>query len=339
MIDTFLYKYLEVPPVSMKQTADILTSIIVGTNKTRYGPAPTPEQLVAIRAVIRRAVDEHRPIDVLTPWGSRKPVLGFGVDVAELCAITQIIRLDTAIRKFHEPGTRWNMALEDVSGYYLWEKDDNFQSIKEDSDRYVETMTGLADALMIAGWAKFVPESDRVGYETFKSKAEEARPTLERFLIGGVNDLDKIGWKGTLPQEQRDYYYRTYEKLYPKEREQDRAGRLARYLAQSWARHQLGIRATHRAFKNGDYLQLSFPPPVPGMPESMDARRVYMRTVPADHARTHIPPWRAKGYVCINRGGEPQFKLASWHEAVDGLVENRTTIGHVQIESDYVIRG
>ncbi len=352
LIDSFLANPLRANLAKPGVVVDVIASLLFGTSKTRYGPMPSPESQVAIRDVIRRAVQANVPLRVLTPWGSKKSVAHHGIDVAELCGVLQVMALRDAIARVYEPGLEWNLALEDVSGAYLWAEDQDWGTIMVDSDRYVRQMTLLARALGIAkgqpgGYAEFTPESAVVSHDVFNRESELIRPVLLQYLTSfsdgraaALKKLVSLGWHGVIPQEQVDYYSRTYEHLYPNSTPDENARRLARYFAQSWARHRLCARSTAEGWT--DYIQVSFPPPVPGMPESMGARRVYYRTMPADHTRNHIPPWRAKGFLCISGGTQVEYKLTSWRDQPERLVRNDVTIegvgGSVTVEADYVLK-
>jgi len=63
------------------------------------------------------------------------------------------------------------------------------------------------------------------------------------------------------------------------------------------------------------YVQ-QFNPTVPGTPRLLADRIVNYRTVLMKHARTHIPPWRGRGYFLI-QGDQVTPKIANWHEALD----------------------
>lgn len=346
VIDAFLAQPLSANLSRPSDVVDALTTVFVGTSRTRYGPMPPPERLVAIRQVLRESVEQGIPVRVLTPWGSKKPKAGHGIDVAELSAVYQVLALAEAVRKVHAPGIDWMLPLEDVSGYYLWEDGSAGDTMRADSERYVKQMRLLRQA--VAPDARFVAESEHVGFDAFRAKCEEIRPALREFLLTSsaatraelLQHLRaEFGWAGNLPQEQVDYYMLSYSRQYPAASGLENTDRLARYLAQSWARHQMKLRAPGW---HTPYVQVSFPTPVPGIPETLESRRLYYRSMPSDHTRNHMPPWRAKGFLCVSDSGV-QFKMASWRE-VDGhrLVENNVVVegngASVDVEADYMVK-
>jgi hypothetical protein len=60
-------------------------------------------------------------------------------------------------------------------------------------------------------------------------------------------------------------------------------------------------------------------------------------------ARSHMPAWRAKGYLKISESGEVKAKITSWHdkEVMDQLVPAVVRIGDerkfVDVKSDYLL--
>src|SRR5260221_8238753 len=99
-------------------TLELLSKIIVGTKETRYGSLPSPESLVSIRQVIRRAVELHLPIPILTPWGGKKAKTGERIDIAEVAALKQIDALNHRIQTHYNPGLSVRIRVEDVNAEY-----------------------------------------------------------------------------------------------------------------------------------------------------------------------------------------------------------------------------
>lgn len=286
---------------------DQITRILIGTSNTRFGPIPTPENLVSIRDVIRATTANNRPIRVVVPWGSIKADRDYSIDLAELMALYQLKTRADCVSRVYEPGLDINIAIEDSSGFHLFETEIERESREgnpityNSSIEYTNAMVNLTK-IIIPG-ARPITESDAgVTTDQFFRESRRIESALHSWLTSGSIDafraMSALGWKGSIPQEQRDFYMRLYEKLYPEEGRHEHYARLARYLAQSWARHSLGVRSTTR-WDPSTYLLLSFPPPVPGMPRELERRRLYLRTMNAKHTRTHMPPWRGRGVLCV----------------------------------------
>lgn len=90
-------------------------------------------------------------------------------------------------------------------------------------------------------------------------------------------------------------------------------------VAGSLARHQLKATGSEESW-GSNFIQLNFAPPAPGTPAAIGDRRVYYRTLPESMTRTHLPAWRARGYLKIN-GNDVTPKIASFSEEL-GLVPN-----------------
>lgn len=333
-----------------EQLIDQLTSAFVATAQTRFGPAPKPEGLVALRTRLRYWVEKQQPIAVLSPWGSAKPDGSSGVDVAEVMALRTLAALGERVRRFYQPGVEVHLGVEDVGGRYLWRGDER---MLQGSAHYVETLQQLVTVLGVPG-VRVVPESKLVSEGRFFGKANEFLEPLARLVPtiyhGGEADseeyqaidwahLNDLGWKGGISREMLQHYMGSYQRLYPALSETARLHRLAEYLAQSAARYAVGAKLLHPSWA-GVHVQVNFTQPVPGMPAEMADHRLFYRAVPMRYSRTHLPPWRAKGYLLITDGDEVVPKVAAWGSVSDlqgCAVDFSDGVTTVPVAADYLV--
>jgi hypothetical protein len=111
------------------------------------------------------------------------------------------------------------------------------------------------------------------------------------------------------------------------------------YFAGAKVRYDLNGRA-QPVTPVGSFIQVTFIPTVPGAPVSLFNNALYWRTVPASQGRTHIPPWRAKGYFKI--GTEVLGKITSFNDPlVKELIPSTTIIQNgidkLEITTDYIL--
>jgi hypothetical protein len=290
-------------------------------------------------------MDRDDPIAVLVPWGSRK-VLGTALDIAELYALRQLLDLNERVRPFYSPGILVDIGIEDLGGWYLWKND---ISAISDSMAYVTSFVKLVDVLDSPHLMP-IRESSLVPGATFNAAADTMYERLHAYFtqtrLGNLANADEalllaqeLGWQGNVPPEQSMFYLRQYERHYPTVSNEQRWEMLARYLAQSWARYRVNAKLRWPGW-GSNYVQVNFPQPVPGIPASLGDRRLFYRTLSTKHARTHIPPWRAKGYFSINGAVAP--KLASSHDAVlSTLTSFSVALSNgrdaVTVNADYVV--
>lgn len=310
---------------------DALTGAFIATSHIRFGPNPSPENLVAIRKVISSAVETWKPIPVLMPWGSRKPDNGT-VDVAEIGALKMLEALQLRVQSFYPPGITIRLRVEDVAGQYLW-KDDGSEAI-QGSRLYTKEIKRLVDVLAFNSFIDLVYESEIIDAERFRLEADSFRPLFLDYLIDtdayGIDAdvksryaLNSIGWSGDISMEQREFYRRRYAKSYPGVTAREQTEKLAGYFSGVMARKVL---AGYGSEKCGDnFINLTFAPPVPGLPLGQVDRRIYYRTLPDTMAKTHIPPWRARGFLKIE-GREIKMKLDNFDPALE-LIECSVDFG------------
>jgi hypothetical protein len=353
----FRREFPELTSLSCADVLDMLTGVIVGTKEHRYGPTPDPERLVRIRKVIRRAMEDKKPIPMLIPWGSLKADLTGDVDVAEVYALRRITCVARTVRKYHEPGIQAVIRVEDRSGYSLFAMDKDEDEVRREVDRYTANLVSLVRMLSPDGQVVAAPETGMSLGDRFDEFLKERRAAMLSYLkasdeiVRGNNPteatglreygrLAELGWRGIVPAEQRDYYLDTYRRNYDDPDEGKALRRLALYLGQSLTRKHLGM--SGKMDEWDDFVQLTFVPPVKGLPEGYDRNYAYQRTLPCSQARTHIMPWRGKGYLRI-AGRDVTPKLTSFRDAetMSRLTESELNVTDgksvVRVRTDYLV--
>jgi hypothetical protein len=303
---------------------EILSEILVGTKDLRVGPLPKPESLVEIRKVIKEAVDRNVPIPVLIPWGGTKPTLGELVDVAEVSALWQLVNLDSIVRMYHQPGLTVNIRIEDTGAYWLYrDLDEDWDSITGPIDNYSNSMVDLTRIVRGNSIIHPIKESSLMNTKDYFNRSRLSSEVIFKYLsmsqafpkdaqyTDEYQELMSIGWTGDIPMEQREHYYSMYKKTNSDLSDMEYTRMLADYLGGSLSRHQLhGTAAPKSPF---GYIKFSFVPQIPGAPTSMFNNTLYYRTIPASEGRSHIAPWRAKGYLQITNN-VVKAKITSWND-------------------------
>lgn len=343
---------LAFPQISIADTSitlDYVVQALLATSQIRYGPNPNPESLVAIRSVVRNAIEKHLPIPILTPWGSRKAKLGEPLDIAEVAAIKVLACLRERIMERYSPGVQINIRLEDTSGHYLF-VDDGLPS-RESTEEYC---TAFQKLVRILGYSSFIHpilESTMFDEAIFFRTCDSALPKILHYLevtdgveipnqetIDARRDLQDLGWIGNIPQAQRDYYRNRYLAADSSMSLETANIKMARYFAESWARRVFHGTGADASWGN-DYLRVTFVPPVPGAPVGLTDKNIYYRTLPLKFGATHIMPWRAKGYLKIHNE-EITPKITSWREDnpyQTCSIRFMDDIEEVQVQSDYIL--
>lgn len=318
-----------------KSVLEAVTDAMVASGRVRFGPKPAPENLVAIRGVIRSAIEAGKPIPVLVPWGSKKPRNDGRVDIAELGALKSLASLQDRVMRHYAPGLDVRIFIEDIGGFYLFASEG--EPARAAARAYTADLQRLVRVLGIPGVGT-TPESTLTNEDAYTVKAEEIRPALFHYLadsdayaglperLDSFANLSRFGWQGAIPREQRDYYRDRYARVYPGISKRDATEMLARYFAGSWARYQIGSTGARPEW--GPFIKLNFTSPVPGVPEDLASRRLYYRTLPENLSTTHLPPWRSRGYLKLTDDGATP-KLTSWMDQ-----PARLRVCHVVIERD-----
>ena len=70
--DAIMLTFPTTAATSNSQILEGAVGELIGTHNVRLGPAPNPESLVAIRSIVRKAIEAGKSIPILIPWGSKK---------------------------------------------------------------------------------------------------------------------------------------------------------------------------------------------------------------------------------------------------------------------------
>lgn len=331
---------------SKQDLLEILTSVFIGTNNTRYGPSPNPESQVAIREVLRYNIAFGTPIPVLVPWGGRKTRYDRSIDVAEVAALKQLSCLQAMVTKYYPPGLEINIRLEDTGANYLYRSDGEVG--RAATEQYSSDFQKLVRVLNLH-FIHPIRESSLMNEEKYTTLANEIVEPMYSYLVEsdavGMREdsiyfsrLKAFGWKGEIPVEQRDYYRRRYIAHDPDIKPAAATQKLAEYFAGSLARYTLEGTCVSPSW-GGRYIQISFVSPVPGAPTSLVSRNLYYRTVQEKMSRTHMPAWRAIGYFRI--GNDRIIPgLASFNQKLD-LIPQSTILSRagedVTVRTDYLL--
>jgi hypothetical protein len=340
------------------ELVDVISNLIIGTKEIRYGSLPVPEHAIVIREAIRLAIEQNKPIPIVVPWGSIKADFSATLDIAELSAIQRLIQLSVTVKEYYPTGVEIVIRVEDTSGYTLFVLEGDQQKIISNIDSYSTDMKKLVQILSKDGSVRVQLESEMERALQFNKVFYELLPLMRRYLVNTWDmikeyssnvikmhsyiALQQNGWKGIISWEQRMHYINTYERLYPNWSLDMYIERLALYFTGAWTRHQLGMTGKQEYWDK--FIQLAFIPPIKGLPEGYNYNYVYHRTLPLSEARTHISPWRAKGYLKIN-GNEIHHKLLTFGDTetigrlipVQIEISDESSDAKVVINADYLL--
>ena len=321
--------------VGHEDLIDILSQLVLGNNKQRQGPNPSPESIVEIRKVIRNAVTANKPIPFMVPWGSVKPD-GSSIDVAELSTFRTFERLHRSVQELYRPGVQMGVRLEDISmPYFLFDGEETREKREEELSVAARYTGDFKAAVRILGLEEIIvvrPESEFVTIDKFSEKAGEFLPfiteALKLYNNGAPTQarelLDSIGWKSGMSHELREYYLGLYTNLYPDASPEEHEKRMARYFASAMARSPLNLRGDLPEWE-GEFIDFALAQPVPGT-KSLFPRRVYRRAVSKSMSGRHVAPWRAKGYLVMQEDDSVSVKLRSYRQAPKDLTEEIVTL-------------
>jgi len=339
-------EFPEATPVGGEAQLEAIMNEMIGSRQIRQAGRPNPESEVAMRAIVRKCIEQDKPIPVLVVSGPKKPVVGASIDIAEISAMRMLSCLNKRVQQIHAPGVEFRIRLEDITGYYL---EGHINGVRNSIEQYITDLTKL---LRIFEWdfIKPVRESTLMTEEQFSEKSDSiAGPILEYLYdlehsdqtqweqLKSFMKLRDIGWQGTIPPEMRAHYHARYIHLFPESDEDARLKVMSRYFGSTLARYQLGATAVDPSWESA--FKINFAAPIPGIPKSLTSTVLYYRTVLYSQSKRHMPYWRTKGVLKLN--GKTRISLVPWLNNEDihpfSLMLHNDT-DHVTVQSDYILQ-
>lgn len=321
LVMKFLYESFPATTTTANIKFEAISTAVFGTKQRRFGPMPPPEVQVAVRDIIRDAQSKDYVIRFFLPWAASKQGDGQRIDILELMALRQLMCLKSDMEKYGLK-SEFSFRLEDHTDRWLF-GDDRLDQIVS----YVNDFAKMTEQVLPG--SKLYAESDFATWGEFQAKSAELTMPFYRVLKGLDPDaaLERVGWMGGIPQEQREYYYAQYRLFYPG---QDHEKILAKYFAAALARKLL--KAT--AVPSEKYVFLTFAHPVPNDP--VRNNRLYLRTLPERFTNKHKSPWLATGYCELHDDGEcvPKFVERDTPE----LAKQTVKWQGVEIDAPYLLK-
>jgi hypothetical protein len=194
----FSIEFPSILPEGSTTLLEAISAALFATGQIRYGPKPRPEGLVAIRDIIRKAIEANNPIPILTPFGSRKTRLEEPLDIAEIFALKQIACLQKRITAFYRPGIQVNIRLEDSTGPYVFVDEGEASRFAEAA--YCSTFIKLNHILGFDSFIHPILESTLFTERALTELADQFLPEMINYLAfsdmyGVESREDSPSWK------------------------------------------------------------------------------------------------------------------------------------------------
>lgn len=323
IIEQFLYDIAPADDASADVRFEAVVAAVFGTKQRRYGPMPSPEVQVLIRDVIRKSGNS---LTFHVPWAARKLLKDQNIDILEFMAVKQLRCLAAELKRFGKKVT-FVFRVEDLTDLFLFGTD-GFEQEK----KYTRNLEALFRLLLTDySTVRVVYESACTDWNRFNVVAGGYAPIFYKYLNGLMDHeaLERIGWQGTIPEEQRDFYRQAFGTYY-EENSVDVEWEMARYFAATLTRVQQGASGA----PTEPHLQIAFNQPVPGTP--VKRPRVFYRSIPERFTNIHRSPWNAKGYLQITENNAVKPKSAAVRDRLN-YNAHQMVYGDVELDCDYVL--
>jgi hypothetical protein len=322
VVTRFFYEAVPTLPVPPEVRFEAISAAVFGSKQRRAGPMPPPEVQVGVRDVLRHALFEGGgTLKVFAPWGASKQADGAKLDVLEFMALKQLAGLREELARFGVK-TEFSFRLENHTDRWLFG-----DTRKRDIAEYSRTFQLLAGRVLPGALA--YTESDFIGWSDFAGRADELTTAFYRVLRGvaAPESLEAFGWKGGVPEHQRNYYLETYKYLYPGE---DHEKILAKYFAAALTRNTMGATAVPR----DPFVFVTFAHAVPNDP--VRKNRLYFRTLPEKYTHQHFAPWLTNGYLRVSAGGVCAPRFVTPDKVEDRLTPFTANFDGTEVYAPYV---
>lgn len=297
---------------------DAITQLLIGSKKVRFGNYPSDHCLYSIKNLIQQKVANNEPIPILVPMGPHKTIVNENIDLAEVYALKTLSSLNSRVSKIYSKGVHIYLREEDITGWFLTGTSTN---VRDGIEKYLANFERLIRILKYDNFITTFRESQLVSYEDVVALIQVYSNPIRNYINDTNSDSDNyqaltsykvlmvLGWKGEIPLEQREFYRARYKRNYPDKSAFEIDEMIVNYLSISFAKSQFGALVPEQIKNN--FIQLTFAPPIPGIPQDIVSRRVYYRTLPTNISRMHLPFWRAKGFLNFSNQ-EVNLAINNW---------------------------
>ncbi|MDD3265830.1 MAG: hypothetical protein PHC75_01450 [Burkholderiales bacterium] len=305
---------------SSNTLVDTIAQLLIGSKKVRFGKYPSNHCIHAIKEIIHQKIANNEPIPILVPMGPHKTIVNENIDLAEVYALKTLSSLNSRVSKLYSKGLHIYLREEDITGWFLTGTSAN---VRESIEKYLANFEMLIRILKYDSFITTFRESQLVNYEDIVALINVYSNPIRNYIndtnynydnyqeLTSYKVLMALGWKGEIPSEQRCFYRERYKRNYPNKSDFEIDEMIVDYLSISFAKSQFGA-LVPKHIKN-DFIQLTFAPPIPGIPQDIACRRIYYRILPVNISRMHLPFWRAKGFLNLSEE-EPNLAINNWDD-------------------------
>lgn len=296
----------------------IITKTLIGSKKIRFGNYPSDSNINFIKDLISKQIAKNEPIALVVPMGPHKTILNENVDLAEVYALKTLSALNERVKQFYPQGLHIYLREEDITGWFLT---GTTREVQQNIESYLLAFEKLIRVLKYDNFISTFRESHLVNYVDILALIKVYLEPMRNYINDSDDDcvdyrnltsykvLKALGWKGDIPQKQRNFYKERYKRNYPNKTQDEINEMMVNYLAISFAKSQFNALVPEHI--KHTFIQLTFAPPIPGIPQDIVSRRIYYRTLPSSISRSHLPFWRAKGFLKVTIDGV-NLALNNW---------------------------
>jgi len=313
-------------------------------------PGAPPDVLMSNRAVLETRmahwIRRGDPIAAQMLWSPKKHwVVGpdSDVDIAELAALNTLLSVHNSVRRIHHPGLKFTFYMEDVEFEFMEGQE---PELEEARGRYFNGLRGIVHALGLEDVFAFLKMSDKSldaqERRDWVAQMQENYDALERYwyeserrgiarheTYDSYRALQRLGWRGSIPEQMRDHYLRRLTTVQERPRA-EKVSMILRNFAGMLLHYQKNLLTRgHEA----PPIKFSFIPPAPGAPAGMLGGRIDLRFVSRKICSRvgTAGPWSTKGHF-RQRAGNITPTFASWHQPVEP--QSRFVQGYLTLVRD-----
>lgn len=258
---------MDLTPVEI--AGESVVDVLVGTKRHRPTAKPSTENRQYLERVVSKAIEEGRPIKIMSMWSACKAYGQFEYDAPDLLDVLALRRFDQirkSVSKFHAPEIQVEILVEDYTEFRL-----NGYGNRS----YWNGLIDLKNHLNL-DYISVVRESQLIS-ENFKESVNQNALAIFRGRESSVGWQGKIPWSHYLKRVATELPDGTYPRL---------RWQVALYLGICLARYQHGVHLDHD-------VKLSFSPYPSGVPDSLRKGRVEHKLKESRNNHETVAPWCA----------------------------------------------
>ena len=285
-----------------REAAKAIAQVFVDRNIRMKGPLPSRAEYPDMENRLELSTQTGESIPTIVQFGGAKTARYCPYpdpDVAELMALEHLARINNKIRAVYPPGLKIMFVIADSYYSYVFGYDSGVEPYAKGMEDLIEAMN-----LSYISPVRMSALVDAFGTEKVMTRCYKNVKLMQKYWDTGTRvsyqRLLDVGWKGKLPQVQRDSYMKRAARILSKKKvdeeriKEEKKAATIRFLAYALMLAQFDLVGRGPP----QVIDVSYVPLAPGEPKEL-YKRFRIAPMPTGGTSRSAPPWSVQGILAL----------------------------------------